>query len=69
MTNEGCVRLSNAIVAQAVQDYRTALGGKVDNKSAKDVINECERFFRSPFFNSLTNIDGEYIITNIRKEF
>ena len=27
MTNEGCVRLSNAIVAQAVQDYRTALGG------------------------------------------
>ena len=44
-------------------------GGKVDNKNPKDVIDECERFFRSPFFNSLTNIDGEYFITNIRKEF
>ena len=29
MTNEGYVRLSNAIVAQAAQDYRTALGGGV----------------------------------------
>lgn len=27
MTNEGYVRLSNAIVAQAAQDYRTALRG------------------------------------------
>ena len=27
MTNEGYERLANAIVAQAAQDYRTALGG------------------------------------------
>lgn len=69
MTNEGYVRLSIAIIDQAAQDYRTALrGGVVDNKAPKDTIAECERFFRSPFFNILTNIDGEYFITRIRKE-
>ena len=40
--------LSNAIILQAVKDYRTALGGgKVNGKPPGSVIVEVERFFRS----------------------
>lgn len=62
--------LSNAIILQAVKDYRSALaGGSVNGRDSKSVIAECERFFRSEWFSVLTNADGEYLITNIRKEF
>ena len=62
--------LSNAIVLQAVKDYRSALaGGSVNGRDNKSVIAECERFFRSEWFSVLTNVDGMIIISNIRKEF
>ena len=67
---EGFENLANAIIVQAVKDYRKALSGfSSDGKSDTDVIAECERFFRSEWFSVLTNADGEYLITNIRKEF
>ena len=62
--------LAEAIVLQAVDDYREALRGKGIRGIAPEVIiNECERFFRSDWYNILTTIDGEYLIQNIRKEF
>lgn len=62
--------LCNGIIEQAVKDYRKALAGDyVENKAPKDVIAECERFFRSTWFSLLTKVDGEYLITEIRKEF
>lgn len=67
---EGFENLANAIIVQAVKDYRKALRGfSSDGKSDTDVVAECERFFRSEWFSVLTNADGEYLITNIRKEF
>lgn len=62
--------LCNGIIEQAVKDYRKALVGEyVEHKAPKDVIAECERFFRSTWFSLLTKVDGEYLITEIRKEF
>ena len=70
MNQRGLEDLSNAIILQAVKDYRSALaGGSVNGRDSKSVIEECERFFRSEWFNSLTKIDCNYLMKNIRKEF
>ena len=55
--------LAEAIVLQAVKDYRKAL--KCDHRSTK---RECERFFRSGWFKRLTTIDGEDLIQRLRSE-
>jgi len=70
MNQRGLEDLSNAIILQAVKDYRSALaGGSVNGRDSKTVIAECERFFQSEWFNSLTKIDCNYLMKNIRKEF
>ena len=66
----GIENLSNAIILQAVKDYRRALAGcNVNGRDSKSVIEECERFFQSEWFNNLTKIDCNYLMENIRKEF
>jgi len=52
--------LANAIVLQAVKDYRLH-----DNEQE---ISRIERFFRSDWFSVLTNVDPEMIISKLRKE-
>lgn len=64
MNQIGMENLCNGIVLQAVKDYRTALS-KHDEEGAKSM----ERFFRSPWYKHLTNVDGEYLIEKIRKEY
>ena len=67
---EGFENLANAIILQVVKDYRKALSGcKVEKRDSKSVIAECERFFRSEWFRELTDVNGEYLITSIRKEY
>ena len=64
-----CQPLADAIVLQAVNDYRNALVGiAYDRKSAEDVVKECERFFRSEYFGLLTKVSGEYLIDKLRQE-
>ena len=66
----GIEDLSNAIILQAVKDYRIALaGGSVNGRDSESVIAECERFFQSEWFNSLTKINCNYLMETIRKEF
>ncbi|HRV33042.1 MAG TPA: hypothetical protein P5281_01745 [Anaerovoracaceae bacterium] len=63
--------LANAIVLQAVKDYRDALKRlkkKPQNKAAMADAMECERFFRSPWYRELTSVDGEYLIEKLREE-
>ena len=69
--NKECFEnLANAIIVQAVKDYRKALSGfSSDGKPSTAVIADCERFFRSEWYRQLTNVDGMIIIANIRKEF
>jgi hypothetical protein len=64
-------RLANAIVLQAVDDYRRALRAVKRNPSNKNAIDEAlniERFFRSGWYSTLTSIDGEYLILRLQEE-
>ena len=52
--------LANAIVLQAVKDYRLT-----DDEAE---LAEIERFFRSDWFGVLTDVDPDYLIRRLRKE-
>ena len=52
--------LANAIVLQAVKDYRL--------HDDEQELTRIERFFRSDWFSVLTNVDPEILITKLRKE-
>lgn len=63
--------LANAIILQAVKDYRLslkALKANPGNKSALADKDEVERFFRSQWFTVLTSIDGETLIRSLIQE-
>ena len=52
--------LANAIVLQAVKDYRL--------HDDEQELARIERFFSSDWFSVLTNVDPEILITKLRKE-
>lgn len=64
-------RLRNAIILQAVRDYRYALKCLKMNprsKTAKESKAELESFFRSKWYRTLTAIDGEMLIQKLNEE-
>ena len=64
-------RLANAIVLQAVADYRAALKKVKHNPGNQDAIHEAlqlEKFFRSQWYEMLTKVDGEYLIRRLQEE-
>lgn len=70
MTMKAMQDLYNAIIVQAVKDYRSALAGHyVAGRSPLSIIRECERFFRSDRFETMTTaIGGETLIRRLREE-
>ncbi len=63
--------LANAIVLQAVKDYRKALRDLKTNPQyspAQYAISEVERFFRSKWHKTLTSVSGELLIKKLRAE-
>ena len=58
-TDENYEKLAVAIIKQAVIDYR-----KGDEETRKSI----ERFFRSEWFYTLTDVDGEMLIKRLRRE-
>ena len=52
--------LANAIILQAVKDYR--------HKYSPQCRAEIKRFFRSEWFRALTRLDGETLITRLENE-
>ena len=67
----GYRRLANEIILCAVKDYRAAkrkLKRNPNNYAAKDTVAEVERFFRSDWYKTLTDIDGETLIRKLREE-
>ncbi len=71
MNTEACQKLADAIVIKAAKDYRAALRRQQRNpnsEAARRVISEVERFFRSNWYKSLTEIEGEYLISRLREE-
>ena len=64
-------RLANAIVLQAVMDYRRALRklrkDSKDEEAVKTIV-QVEKFFRSGWYQLLTSIDGEFLLNKLREE-
>ena len=64
-------RLANAIVLQAVSDYRLALKKIKAHPKNREAISEAleiEKFFRSGWYSILTDVDGEYLIRRLQDE-
>ena len=61
--------LRNAIIQQAAEDYAAAfMGNGTGGKAPEDVMSECERFFRSDWYEELTGgaVDGEWLMKTIK---
>lgn len=62
--------LANAIVELAVKDYKKVLKQHYrfpNNKEYADEIASLECFFRSGWYETLTDLDGEYLMTGVRR--
>lgn len=58
--------LADAVVVQAAKDYRSALRGiGIGRKRGPKVQKECEWFFRSKWFTTLSNLDGNTLIRKL----
>ena len=63
--------LANAIIIRAVKDYRKALRALSlcpSNRSAQYEARDIERFFRSSYFQTLTDLNPETLISRLNKE-
>lgn len=61
--------LKNAIVQQSAEDYAAAfMGNDVGGKEPDSVMRDCEKFFHSDWYATLTNgaIDGGWLARNIK---
>ena len=64
--------LATAVVQNAAEDYRAALkrlNKDPENVIAKAEVQELKRFFRSQWYEVLTEVDGEYLINMLEKEY
>nr|DAZ24955.1 MAG TPA: hypothetical protein [Caudoviricetes sp.] len=64
-------KLANAIIIQAAKDYRAAaqkLKRNPRNHLAQAEADSIERFFRSNWYKSLTEVDGEMLIRKLKEE-
>jgi len=64
-------KLANAIILSAVKDYRMArkkLKKRPKNEEAKLMVEDCETFFRSEWFQALSNVDGELLLERLKEE-
>lgn len=64
-------RLANAIILNAVADYRAALKKIKRNPKSKAAIDEAlqlEKFFGSSWYQQLTSVDGKFLIRKLQDE-
>ena len=69
--NENCEKLAQAIILQAVEDYRKCrrlVRRKPNQVEAQKMIREVEAFFRSRWFMQLSDADGTMILEQLQKE-
>ena len=63
--------LANAIVLQAVTDYRKVLKLLKEHPKSIDanrMKKECVNFFNSQWFSALTNLNGKVLLKKLDKE-
>ena len=72
MTDSGAEALTHAIVRQACVDWKKAtkqLEKDLGDKDASCRQCECERFFRSDYFQDLTGMDGKDFLDILRRNY
>ena len=63
--------LAIGIIVMAAKDYRLALRQlkrNPHNRAALEMVRDCEQFFQSEYYETLTNVDGGYLIRKLREE-
>ena len=68
--DEAYERLAAAIVVQAVKHYKGALRKEARGKatdSTQGTIVSCEHFFKSDWFQMLSDLDGVALMQKVRK--
>ena len=69
--SDGYSDLANEIIVQAVKDYRKSLKtlkSDATDKEANKMKRDCERFFKSEWFKSLTSISPKLIMERVISE-
>lgn len=72
--DQGAINLMTGIVKQAVTDWQNAKRNLRRHPRARKavdhemMINECERFFRSPHFARITGLDGKAFICALKEK-
>ena len=70
LCDAGVDLLRNAIVEQAAKDYRKVVSGKKRHpKYGLYKKEELEEFFGSAWFQWLTDVNGNYIMREIRRRY
>lgn len=63
--------LANAIILQAVEDYRKwtkEYSGSREDRKLRKSLAELKEFFRSEWFAILTDLDGEQLLARLKSE-
>ena len=71
LLTDGYAELANAIILQAVKDYRQSLcmlKRRPDSSPWRKEKRSCERFFHSSWFSMLTDADPNMILDGLREE-
>ena len=69
--DENYQALANAIILQAVKDFRPAyrrLKKHPNDKNAQNTVRGITKFFCSPYFNVLCDLDGPSVLNQIMRE-
>ena len=71
MYEDNYEKLANAIIVQAVKDFRPAyrrLRRYPDDELAQNTVREITNFFCSDYFSILTDLDGPDLLQRIMKD-
>jgi len=71
LDKKGVENLANAIIIQAVSDYRYAerkLAKNPNDELAKWDLESIKRFFYSHWFSILTNLSGSMLLSELQKK-
>ena len=69
--NEAMEDLAIAIIVNVANNYREALRSQKRNPLNKEIwsrVQELEGFFCTDWYKTLTNVDGDYIVSRIKRE-
>lgn len=64
----GAFNLVRGIVEQAEHDYQIGVKLEKETRERSIMRAECEWFFRSAWFETITGLNGEYVLRRLKNE-